>query len=85
MIVFKVYWARSSVGVGVAVGARVSVGKGVALAVAVGMGVEDAVGVTVGAGTSDVQEEKNERRKMEETTRDDMVMFRMGCILPLVA
>ena len=68
-------------GVGVGIGVSVAVGKGVAPAVAMGM--DDAVGVTVEAGASDVQE-GNERRKMERTMRDEAVLFRMGCILPLV-
>lgn len=66
---------------GVAVGVSVAVGKGVSVAV----GMDDAVGVTVEAGASDVQEDENERRKMERMMRDEAVLFRMGCILPLVA
>jgi hypothetical protein len=78
MVVFKVYLARSITGRGVAVGVIVAVGKGVIVAVDVG----DAVGVAVGVGASDEQEEiMNANRKRLER----VVLFRMGCILPLVA
>ena len=75
MVVFSVYFARSSVGTGacVAVGAGVSVGKGVIVAA----GMDKSVGVTVDSGGGDEQEDKNERRKMERKMKDGVVLFRM--------
>ena len=66
---------------GVAVGNMgVAVGKGVLIAA----GVSDAVGVAVGAGAKDAQDERiNVKRKRTRT--DGGNLFRMGCILPLVA
>lgn len=80
MVVFKIYLARSNMGTDVSVGVSVAVGKGVIVAV----GMEDTVGVSVeaGKGINDLQEEKNERRKMERTMREMVVLFRMDCILP---
>ena len=72
------YLARSNIGAGVLVGVSVAVGKGVTVAVGLG----GAVGVLVGAGAIDEQEEKmSAKRKRLEGA----VLFRMGCILPLVA
>ncbi len=66
---------------GVAVGnTGVAVGKDVLVAT----GVKDAVGVAVGAGEKDAHAEKiNVNRKITRRGRVDL--FRMGCILPLVA
>ena len=61
-------------------GTGVSVGEEVMVAV----GVNDALGVAVGAGAGDVQEIKKERRKKGRNLREKVVMFCMGCILPLV-
>ena len=82
MVVSSVYFARSSTGTGVAVnvGVNVTVGGGVIVAV----GVTDAVGVAVDAGEKDEQETKKERRKRERNFCEKVVLFRMGCILPLV-
>jgi len=80
MVVFSEYFARSSAGttVCVAVGAGVSVGKGVIVAA----GMDKSVGVSVAEGVmDDVQEDENERRKRERTMREEMVLFRMNCIL----
>ncbi len=82
MVVLSVYFARSSAGVGVAVGGMgVSVGSGVLVAA----GVNDAAGVAVDAGEKEVQETKKERRRKERSLRENGVLFCMGCILPLVA
>jgi len=65
----------------VAVGEGVKVGgKGVMVAV----GVDETVGVEVGTGEKAVQETKKERRKKERCLSEGTVLFRMGCILPLV-
>jgi len=72
MVVFRVYFARSSAGTGVEVGTGVLVGKGVRVAV----GIKDAVGVTVGAGAKDAQDEKiNVNRK--STRMDEVNLFLM--------
>jgi len=79
MVVFSVYFARSIAGAGVAVGMGVSVGTGVTVA----EGKADAVGVPVGAGASDEQDERiNITRR--GVKMNGLVLFRMGCILPLV-
>jgi hypothetical protein len=81
MVVFSVYFARSGAGTGVAVGSMgVAVGKGVEVAV----GTNDAVGITVGLGVNDVQDERI-KVKRKTARMDEMNLFRMGCILPLVA
>jgi len=75
------YFARSGAGMGVDVGGTgVTVGKGVLVAA----GVNDAAGVAVDAGEKEVQETKKERRKKERSLCENGVLFRMGCILPLV-
>jgi hypothetical protein len=80
MVVFRVYFARSSAGVGVAVGASVSVGKGVLVA----EGTADTVGVLVGAGARDVQDARVNIAR-NRIRMNGLILFRMGCILPLVA
>jgi hypothetical protein len=67
-------------GMGVVVGVDVAVGKGVTVAV----GMADAVGVSVGSRTGDVQDVKVKTNRIS-TRMGGVVMFRMGCILPLVA
>ena len=69
-------------GVGVGIGVSVAVGKGVAPAVAMGM--DDAVGVIAGAGVKDAQDERV-KASSKRTRMGGVILFRMGCILPLVA
>ena len=80
MVVFKVYLARSIAGMGVVVGVSVAVGKGVMVAV----GMDDAVGVIVGAGVKAAQDERV-KASSKRTRMGGVILFRMGCILPLVA
>ena len=77
------YFARSGAGTDVAVGCMgVAVARGRGVMVAVGIIV--AVGVTVDWGAKDEQDERtNVKSKIERM--DEVNLFRMACILPLVA
>ena len=80
MVVLSVYFARSGAGTRVAVGIGVFVGKGAMVAV----GITDAVEIAVGVGVMDAHAERiNVNRS--STWMDRVDLFRMGCILPLVA
>jgi len=68
-----VYFARSSVGSGVAVGKGVLVGD----AVTVAEGTSDAVAVAVGAGANDVQDERPNRSR-NGIKINGVFLFRMG-------
>jgi co-chaperonin GroES (HSP10) len=80
MVVLRVYFARATSGIAVAVGSGVSVDGGKGVSVAASMG--STVVVAVGAGVDD--DVQDETRKMKKITQDEMILFRMGCILPLV-
>jgi hypothetical protein len=82
MVVLSVYFARSGAGTSVAVGTGVCVAVGKDATVAVG--INDAVGIVVGVGVMDAHAERiNVNRS--RTWMDRVDLFRMGCILPLVA
>jgi hypothetical protein len=75
MVVFNIYFASSSSGIGVTVGAGVSVDIGEGVAVSASMeGTVVAVCSAMGVATEGVQEE---RRKMERITSEGRILFRM--------
>jgi hypothetical protein len=78
-VVLSVYVARAGAGIGVGEGVNVAVETGVAVAV----GVSVSEGVTLGCGASTEQEESKYTHS-RETGSLEGVLFRMGCILPLV-
>lgn len=79
MVVFNVYFARSGAGTGVGEGVEVAVG--IEVKVAVGAGVN--VGVDVGASAK-VEQAERMKTGTRSAKKMDVVLFRMGSILPLV-
>jgi hypothetical protein len=76
------YFASSNSAIGIAgeTGASVDIGKGVSVTV----GMEGAAAVGSMTGTVVAVDVQDERRKMERIMSEWKVLFRMGCILPLV-
>ena len=83
MFVFNMYFASSNSAIGTAVetGASVDIGKGVSVTA----GMDGAAAVGSLKGTVVAVDVQDERRKIERMMSEWKVLFRMGCILPLVA
>jgi len=75
------YFANSNSAIGTAVAdASVDIGKGVSVT----SGMDGAAAVGSITGTVVAVDVQDERRKIERMMSEWMVLFRMGCILPLV-